>query len=92
VQTRITVPASLRNTLERSHIMRKTPLGCGKRYGGSSRISGMRRPLTTVRPSTPAAISAIKTENTYIAAISKPCTGIQPNTAIGGKSAPMINV
>src|SRR6478735_2188694 len=92
VNTRMPEPASFKNIAARRHIIDKVPVKLGRRYGGSSKISGMRRPLTAVRPSTPAEIRVMNVENKYIAIISSPCTGSQPNRREGGNNAPMISV
>src|SRR6187549_3050974 len=92
VKIRMPEPASLKNIAALRHIIDKVPVRLGIRYGGSSRSSGMRRPLTTVRPRTPAAISVMNVENKYIAIISRPCTGSQPKMREGGNRAPMISV
>src|SRR4051812_11452703 len=51
VNSKIPEPASLRKDAARRHIIDRVPVRLGKRYGGNSKISGMRRPLTAVRPS-----------------------------------------
>src|SRR5690349_20625890 len=70
VHAKITVPASFRKTEARSHIIFNVPRRLGSRYGGSSKISGMRRPFTAVRPSTPADSSVITVANPYMSTIS----------------------
>ncbi len=92
MQAKITVPASLRNTAARSKVWRTTERSVGRRYGGSSSKRGIRRPFTTVRPSTPAAASAVRVENRYMNTMRRPCTGSTPNTSVGGNSAAMISV
>jgi hypothetical protein len=92
VHTRITVPALSRKLRDLVHIIRTTDGQCGRRYGGSSRISGTGGPLNSVRESTVAATSAVSVLNRYIPIIRSPCTGTNPKTLDGGNSVPMINV
>src|SRR5438105_4215299 len=60
VNSKMPEPASFKNMAARRHIIDRVPVRLGMRYGGSSKISGIRRPFTAVRPSTPAEISVMK--------------------------------
>ena len=93
VQARITVPASFKKRTRARPSCGASSRRLGRRYGGSSRISGTRRPLHHRAPEHARDERASSRSRTRTSPPSRgPAPASQPNARVGGNSAAMISV